>query len=285
MSTSKTPYKGDGVGEMPRRFSERQKQELRSILRKLLPDDSDDDSASNGDDAIPADAKWVSASEQALDGIIAEAMWAASDLYWHRLSVTREEVRVELTGVRLDLDRLAKLMDAHASGSPIRRDRLVDLLRKTSHRLRHLSLQTDARLPSTADPRRCADDLERFAMSVESHPSLKDALTGAPSVIPGMLPLRSSVAEALLELEEKPMPSERLQSQRERESWVAQELALRVTRVLIRHGIRLSSSDNSPATAILKTAGDGIGLVMDYKSWQPHLLSAFRHEQNDIKPA
>ena len=65
---------------------------------------------------------------------------------------------------------------------------------------------------------------------------------------------------------------------------VAQELALRVTRVLIRHGIPLSSSDNSPATAILKTAGDGIGLVMDAKSWQPHLLRAFRHEQNDPKP-
>lgn len=283
MSTSRAPYKGDGIGEMPRRFRERHEQELRSILRKLLPDDLDEDSASD-DDAIPADAKWASASEQAVDGVIAEAMWAASDLDWHRLAVTREEVRVELTSVKLDLDRLAKSMDAYSSGSPIRRDRLVDLLGKTCHRLRHLSLQTDARLPTTADPRRCADELERLAISVKSHPSLRDALTEASSVLPGTFALRADVAGVLLELEEKLMPSERLQSQREREAWVAQELALRVTRVLMRHGIPLSSSDNSPATEILKTTGDGIGLVMDYKSWQPHLLRAFRHEQDRIKP-
>ena len=265
---------------MPRRFRERQEQELRSILRKLLPDDLDEDRASS-DDAIPADATWASAAEQAVDGVIAEAMWAASELDWHRLAVTREEVRVELTSVRLDLDRLAKSMDA---GSPIRRDRLADLLRTTCHRLRHLSLQTDAHLPSTADPRRCADGLERLAISVQSCPSLRGAITEASSVLSEALELRSDVVGALLELQDKPTPSERLQSHREREAWVAQELALRVTRVLIRHGIRLSSSDNSPATAILKTAGDGIGLVMDYKSWQPHLLSAFRHEQDKIKP-
>lgn len=284
MSTSTAPYKGDGIGAIPSRFRERQEQELRSILRELVPGGSDEDSVS-GDGAIPADAKWASASEQALDAVIAEAMWAASDLAWHRLAVTREEVRIELASVSLYLDRVTKLMDAHASGSPIRRDRLLGLLRKTSDRLRRLSLQTDGHLPSTADPWKCADGLERLAISVESHPSLRAAIIGASPVLSEALALRSDVAEALLELQDKPTSSERLQSQREREAWVAQELALRVTRVLIRHGIPLSSYSNSVTTAILKTAGEGIGLVMVDKSWQRHLLRAFRHEQNDIKPA
>ncbi|WP_306478658.1 hypothetical protein [Methyloversatilis sp.] len=280
MSTLKAPYKGDGTGTLPRAFREKHRTHLQLLFRDLLPEHSrEDEGTTNGAGGVSVEFKWASRADQAVDDVIAEAMWAASELHWHRLAVTREESRIELTSLCLDLDRIAKLLDAHASGSSIRRGRLVTLLRKTSQRLRNLSLQTDGLLPVSADPRRCADDLDQLVMSVESHSSLWDVITKAPSVLQGTLALRADVAGALAELEEKSMPSERLQSQREREAWVAQELALRVSRVLVRYGIPLSSSDNSSAIAALKSTGEGIGLVMDHKSWQPYLLEARQQEQ------
>lgn len=282
-SRAKAQYRGDGAWSEIRPFSDYTRERIRSLF---------------ADDETPADPVWGAPVDRLLNEIEAEASWASSELHWHSYEITKQEVKVELDDLNRTILRAVRTLELMRTSKPFRRDRGKLALADAVKKLRRMSVQCDRNLDAGVAPLKCADAFDLLATFFGNEMSPADMREAAVQSIYEAQRLSAALEVARQQLSE---PSNPLPSPSEKRAYVAQELAIRVLRVLVRYGVKPASTARkywkvgadgditsgrftdsgestytSKAISLMQAVGDGVGLEMQEKSWQRFLLEAKR---------
>ncbi|MDY0057064.1 hypothetical protein [Methyloversatilis discipulorum] len=264
MARSKAQYKGDGVGSSVEGLSAAARMQIRALSG--LPQ--------------TANGPWSSPADQFIEAVSTTALWAAAELHFTSLEVTKEQLKLELEDIVRRLKRARQLTHQFSSGErKPERIRMTHALRGAATRLRAMSLPSERVLSPVAEPLSCAEVIESTVLLYEQGGAIEAALPRLQKAIDSLL---IALEEARVHL----IATRRTWRVRrdESERATALELAIQALRIMKKHGIEPSSTTAasvSTAVLILKTLGDDIGINREEATWHEIVLDA-KAEARDL---